>query len=301
MTPLHIQALRGWYQFVNARAWRKSKFDIPNREHAVPLTPHAITVQEYAHPDGGSKPLIFYFHGGGWVIGNLLTHDGFCKALSHYTGHSVIAFDYRRAPDDYYPAAHDDALEAANWLIDNNRIITPFNGRFVMAGDSAGGNLAITVATEIREQNRHHLVGVLSLYPVADHYEAGYGSYIEQANPGGLSAKMMRGCWDTYLGGQSPAAADRARLMQSPLLSRLNNLLLITAERDPLKDEGIALGDRCKAEGVAVEHHHFESAQHGFACSEGETEDFVALMALVNHWLSGLDSETTPDARGRTF
>ena len=99
------------------------------------------------------KPMVIYAHGGGWVVGNLDTHDRFCRALSLESGCSLISIDYRLAPEYQFPAAHDDCLDASRWVIDNLDNLAPNNGMFILAGDSAGGNIAIASTLALQHQS----------------------------------------------------------------------------------------------------------------------------------------------------
>jgi acetyl esterase len=236
------------------------------------------------------RPLIVYFHGGGWVIGDLDTHTPFCHVLHQRSGCNVIAVDYRLAPEQPFPAAPDDCLAATRWIAEH---IGDFGGsdhRVVVAGDSAGGNLASVVCLGADPELREKIAGEVVIYPVTDHYDAGFPSYVERAKGQTLTADLMRWFWDTYLAGGKPGGSDEARAFpaRSSALGTLPSTFLVTAEYDPLRDEGIAFSEQLREAGVALEYRHFGNAAHGFACSEGPNEDFEAMIVDLLAWLEKL-------------
>ena len=198
--------------------------------------------------------------------------------------------DYRLAPEHPFPAAPDDCLAAASWIAGH---IGDFGGsdhRVVLAGDSAGANLASLVCLEADDSLRQAIAGEIVIYPVTEYYNAGFPSYVERARGQTLTARIMFFFWDTYLGGNSPndPATTRAFPLRSASLATLPPTFLVTAEFDPLRDEGIAYGDKLKEAGIDLEYHHFENAAHGFACSEGPNEDYWTMMDRLNVWLEKL-------------
>ena len=131
------------------------------------------------------RPLIIYFHGGGWTIGDLDTHHPFCLHLANQTRCTVMSVDYRLAPEHPFPTAHNDALAASRWIIDNLNALAPNNGEVVIAGDSAGGNLTLATAARLPDEPR--LRGCLMMYPAIQHYHAAMRSYTEHAKSGPLT------------------------------------------------------------------------------------------------------------------
>ena len=285
---LKVWAFRWWYRLSSYLAWRKFNDGPAGTGLNIPTGNGTVPARSYTGASGSEHPLIVYFHGGGWLIGDLNTHDHCCRALARHTGCSVVAIDYRLAPEHPYPAAHDDCLAATHWLAESLPSMPPCDGRIILAGDSAGGNLAVCSALEADERARKTLAGVLSIYPVTDHYSADFGSYTERATGQLLTRDLMQWFWDTYLGDTGPDDAMRARPLLSENLAQLPPLMVVTAERDPLRDEGAALAQRCRDTGVPVDYRHYGDAEHGFACSEGETADFLALMDQLKQWLEDL-------------
>ena len=231
-----------------------------------------------------------FMHGGGYVIGDLETHDRLCQRLAAHGGVRVLAIDYRLAPEHPFPAAHEDAMAASRWIIDNLNALAPNNGEVVIAGDSAGGNL--TLATAVRLPDEPRLRGCLMIYPAMQHYHAAMRSYTEHAKSGPLTTSIMRWFMDTYLDGLAPA--DPATEIMFPgkriPLSGFPRSLLVTAEKDPLRDDGRRLANALQRAGVTVQHEHFSQEAHGFPCSEGPTPGHERFMSVTKGWIESISA-----------
>ena len=288
---IKVRAYRSYYRISNARAWRGYTTSGAFTDLRIPLHGISIGARLYNNALGGQRPLIVYLHGGGWVIGDLETHHPFCQALSQASGCSVIALDYRLAPEHRFPAALDDCLGATRWIAQHAAMLGTNNSRLVIAGDSAGGNLATCTCLELDPECRAAIAGQALIYPATDHYSAGFASYIERATGQVLTTRLMQWFWDTYLGGQSAQAPQlqRAFPLRSSRLASLPPTFLVTAQKDPLRDEGRAYGEKLQQAGVPVSSHHFANAAHGFACSEGPHADFHSFMQHFTTWLAQLD------------
>ena len=288
---IRVWGLRTYYGFISPRSWRGSGYDAPHADRPIQAGDVTLTARFYANEKGGQKPVIVFFHGGGWVIGDLESHHPFCQALSTHSGCSVISVAYRLAPEHPFPAAHDDCLAATRWLAEHATELVPGNGKLVLAGESAGANLATCTCLEIDATTRAKIVGELLIDASTVHYSAGFSSYTEHANDQALSAATSRWFWDTYLA-QLPAddpAAQRASPLRSPHIAGLPPTLLVTAEKDPLQDEGKAYAEQLRQSGVPLAYYHFENAEHIFACSQGPNPDVLILLDHVNTWLAQLD------------
>jgi acetyl esterase len=283
LQALKVWVLRQYYRRMSARGWRDYPQTTDHSLLQIPGPQGQLAVRMYQGEQSADQPLLIYFHGGGWVIGDLDTHHPFCQALCAHTGSTVLSVDYRLAPEHPFPAAHEDCLAATQWVIGHLADLPPSNGTVVVAGDSAGGNLAVATALQLQEQGESALAGVLSIYPVADHYRSGYPSYDDKGKGFTLTKNLMVWFWDTYL--QRAGLDWRAAPLRAQGLGNLPPTLLITAEHDPLRDEGIALGKAIKQAGGRLTYRHVPNAQHGFACSEGETDDFLQLMREIKQWL----------------
>lgn len=213
---------------------------------------------------GETPPVTLYFHGGGWVLGGLDTHDATCRELAEASGSAILSVDYRLAPEARYPAAAEDCYDACGWAIANASRLGVDAARLAVAGDSAGGNLAAAVSLMARDRGGPALRHQLLIYPVTD---ANFDMPSYTANGGGeyfLSTGAMRWFWDHYLGETPAEAADLARLLHTPDLTGLAPATVITAEYDPLKDEGNAYAQRLAEAGVATDHHVAPGMIHGF-------------------------------------
>jgi acetyl esterase len=285
-----VWAFRKYYRFISARGWKGHSSDVHWGALEIPSDAGPIHGRIYNSSAGADKPLIVYFHGGGWVIGDLQTNHPFCLELAQRCDTTVIAIDYRLAPEHPFPAGPDSCLAAIRWIAGHIGDFGPSNGRLVIGGDSAGGNLAAASCLELEEPVRALVAGALILYPAVDHYHAAFPSYTERATGQTLTTSFMFWFWDTYLAGADPAspAVQRAFPLRSDDLGSLPPTLLVTAEFDPLRDEGKAFGDKLREAGVDLQYRHFDNAAHGFACSEGPNEDYQAMMVDVTGWLGRL-------------
>jgi acetyl esterase len=212
---------------------------------------------------GKPQSALIYFHGGGWVIGDLDTHDQVCRALANATPCVVVSVDYRLAPEHKFPAAAEDAIAATRWIGANAQRLGIDAARLAVGGDSAGGNLAAVVSLDARDRGAPRLAFQLLIYPATD-MRMGWPSLERHAEQLPLTRAGMHWFVDHYL----TKADDRTDWRASPLLARsfagLPPALVITAGFDPLSDEGQAYADALRKAGVAVTRERFEGQVHGF-------------------------------------
>ena len=234
----------------------------------VPGPTGGIPVRWYRPSPEAGLPVTLYFHGGGWTVDDLDTHDHLCRRLASRAHTVVVSVAYRRGPEHPYPAAVEDAYAATMWVaaIGQERGVDP--ARLAVADDSAGGNLA-TVVTLLCRDRRGPAVRFQALaYPVTDHWQAGRASYSQYADGYTLTREFMKWTFGHYL----PDGFDHADPYLFPLraadLSGLPAALIVTAEFDPLRDEGRAYAERLRAAGAAVEHVHLDDQMHGFLLQE---------------------------------
>lgn len=216
-------------------------------------------------PEGdGPFPGVVFLHGGGWVIGDLDTHDNICRALSKRADAVVVSVDYRRAPEHPFPAPLEDSIDATDWVADNAAMLGIDPRRLVIAGDSAGGNMATVVAAKARDTERSPIALQVLVYPVTDLTRFDTGSHREFAEDHFLTGSLMEWFTSHYV----PRVADRADPDASPAfipdLSGLPAALVITAECDPLRDEGEAYAKRMQDHGVAVTLTRYDGMIHPF-------------------------------------
>jgi cation diffusion facilitator CzcD-associated flavoprotein CzcO/acetyl esterase/lipase len=198
----------------------------------------------------GPHPIVVYFHGGGWVLGDAQSDDPFCRDLCRRSGMIVLSVDYRHAPEHRFPAAAEDGHSALRWVADHATALGGRPGPLLVAGWSAGGNIAAVTCQLARDRGGPAIAGQLLVCPVTDGtFE--WPSYSENATGYFLTRSLMYWFWDLYC-----APADRSDPRASPLRGRLEGLppaFVLTAEFDPLRDEGIAYAETLAATGVPVE------------------------------------------------
>jgi acetyl esterase len=217
---------------------------------------------------GDRQPALLFFHGGGWVFGDLETHDNLCRALANSAGCAVISVDYRLAPEHKFPAAVDDCWAALQWTVRNADALSLDKARFAVAGDSAGGNLATVVALMARQNGGPQLAQQILLYPVTD-LEMTSNSYRELGSSYNLTAASMRWFRNHYLGTSADISDWRASPILAKDVSKLPPTFIAVAGCDPLRDEGVAFGELLERNGVAVTLKKFPGQMHGFASMSG--------------------------------
>lgn len=214
------------------------------------------------HP--GAQPCLIFYHGGGWAVGDLDTHDHMCRHLAHGSGAIVIAVDYRLAPEHKFPAALEDCLAAVHWVVNSAEELAIDPARIAIGGDSAGGNLSAAVTIALRDSNGPKLALQLLLYPAVD-FTADNESIRENATGYLLTRAALEMFTDLYL----PNRAARSDPRASPLLQRnhadLPRAFVQTAEFDPLRDEGRDYAEALMAAGCPVEYKCYPGVVHGFA------------------------------------
>ena len=223
-----------------------------------------IPVRIYA-PEPGARPLplLVYFHGGGFVLCDLDTHDPTCRALAKRAGCVVVSVDYRLAPEARFPAAPEDCFAAARWAAANAASLGADPRRVAVAGDSAGGNLAAVVSILARERGGPALVHQLLVYPVTD-WDFETCSYRENAEGYLLTRDMMRWFHGHYFAKPEEAADPLAAPLRAPDLRGLPPATVLTAEFDPLRDEGEAYAARLREAGVPTTLTRYDGMFHGF-------------------------------------
>jgi acetyl esterase len=208
-------------------------------------------------------PVLVYFHGGGWVIGDLDTHDTLCRELANNSGCAVVAVDYRMAPEHRFPAAVDDAVAATRWVREHAGELGVDASRMAVGGDSAGGNLAAVVAIAARDAGDLPIVFQLLIYPATDQ-RRGSPSHINNGQGYLLTRETMDYFHDHYITDKALDLDWRASPLLSADLSKLPPALVLTAGFDPLRDEGLQYAQRLTQSGTRSTHISFERQIHGF-------------------------------------
>jgi acetyl esterase len=254
----------------------RAKMNAAAAAQLVPLQPvHSIVDRTIAGPDGPipvriyspsadvGLPVLVWLHGGGWVIGNLDTHDPMCRRMCASSGAIVVAVDYRLAPEAKFPCAVDDCVAAWEWVTNHADEFGGDPRRVALGGDSAGGNLAAVVPLIARERGLQAPALQLLVYPVTDH-EFESASMIENAKGYGLETEHIGWFFDHYARSDDDFGDWRCSPLQAPDLAGLPPAVVITAEFDPLRDQGEAYGRRLQAAGVPTEIVRADGLFHGF-------------------------------------
>jgi acetyl esterase len=232
-------------------------------DRTIPGPAGEIPVRIYAPAAEGPLPALIWYHGGGWVIGSLETHDGLCREIVDAAGCMVVSVDYRLAPEHKFPAGVDDSYAAACWVSSHAAEIGADPARIAVGGDSAGGHLAAVVAMTARDQDGPPLVLQLLVYPALEH-EFSRPSMIENAEGYLLTADGMRWFYRHTLNDPSEGADPRVSPIRAESLADLPRAFVITAEFDPLRDQGLAYADALAAAGVPVTSTTYDGVFHGF-------------------------------------
>lgn len=232
----------------------------------IPAAGGEIPARVYTPAGAGPHPVLMNFHGGGWVIGDLETADTISRDFCRTANCVVVSVDYRLAPEHPYPAAAEDCIAATRWVADNMQAVGG-NGKLAVTGESAGGNLAAVVA---QADNAPDICFQLLAYPVVDH-DLSRASYSENGEGYLLDTATMSWFWDIYC----PDTARRSEPAASPLhaesLQGQPPAMVVTAEFDPLRDEGKAYADALTAAGVATTYH----------CADGLIHDFFGMATVL--------------------
>ena len=237
-------------------------------EHATPGPAGPLTIRLYEPADAGGQalPILVYYHGGGWIRGDLDSHDDVCRYLCHHAGCLVASVDYRLAPEHRFPAALDDCDAATRWVAGNAGRLGADPARLAIGGDSAGGNIACGVTLKARERGEPAIAFQLLIYPATD--LAGE-SESKRLYSSGYLLNSMPFYVASYIGPEGDAAAPFASPLHAADLSDLPPACVLTAGFDPLRDEGEAYAKRLQAAGVAVEYRCHEDMIHGFVSITG--------------------------------
>jgi acetyl esterase len=235
------------------------------RDLTVPGPGGTIPCRLYrgANTRDAALPVLVFFHGGGWVIGDLDTHDVVCRRLANAGECAVLSVDYRLAPEHKFPAAVEDCLAVTAYVASEAAFLGLDGSRIAVGGDSAGGNLAAVVALHARDQGGPALRLQLLIYPATD-FAMQHPSHTTRGAGYLLTHNTMIWFRDAYLRGEADITDWRASPLCAPDVSNLPAAYLITAGFDPLCDEGAAYAERLKAFGVAVQHMHLPAQIHGF-------------------------------------
>ena len=255
------------------------------RELRVPGPAGVMGVRLYTPSGQGPHPLLVFFHGSGFVMLDLDTHDDICRRLCAGASCVVASVDYRLAPEHKFPAAPDDCLAATRWLAAHALEIDADASRIVVAGDSAGGCLAAVTALRIRDEGGPALRGQLLFYPVTDYPSEPRNSYRAFGAGYGLTSEGMAWFWDQYLADPAAANHHHASPLRAHSPAGLPAACVLVAEFDVLHDEGKAYARLLRQAGIPVVQRSYAGMNHGFLKYAGVLEEASAAVRDACDWL----------------
>lgn len=259
----------------------------------------SVPVRIYQPVRRTGAPAVLYAHGGGWSIGSLDGADGICRTLAARTGFTVVSVDYRQAPEHPYPAPLDDVWTALTWLAGEDCELAVDPERIAVAGDSAGGNLAAATALRARSEDGPRIAAQLLVYPALDD-AADLPSYRTFAEAPLLTTRDVRWFWRLYLGEAADSEATYARPGAAARLEGLAPTAVLTAEQDPVRDDGEQFARRLARAGVPTWTKRYEGVYHGFFAFPGllSAAD-EALRDAADYLMSVLTPEASADQQRR--
>jgi acetyl esterase len=258
---------------------------IPSPAGSIPARIYTPTRLRKA---SGLAPALVFFHGGGWVIGDLDSHDVVCRKLADEGELMVVSVDYRLAPEHKFPAAVDDAIAATKWIAGNARQLGIDAAGLMVGGDSAGGNLAAVVAIAARDGDGPDIAGQVLIYPAID-FAMTHPSHSEPETSILLTHSVIKWFRDHYLNGAVDVGDWRASPVRARTLAGLPPAYVLTAGADPLRDEGDEYARRLKEAGVPVTYRHFSGQFHGFFTMGKLLQQANVAATEIGVWLKALN------------
>lgn len=245
------------------------------------VTNDDIPVRVYVPEREGPYSVLVYYHGGGWVLGDLDTYDATCRALTNEADSMVVSVDYRLAPEHKFPTPLEDCYKATQWVFDTAETLQVDTNNVAIGGDSSGGNLAAAVAQLARDRDGPSFTHQSLIYPVTDH-SFDTTSYEENAKGYLLTKDDMEWFWDHYLRNDIDGKNPYASPLRAQSLKDLPPATVITCGFDPLRDEGAAYASELEAAGVDVRHVNFDACIHGIAQFLIEPMDLTPSRELID-------------------
>lgn len=231
--------------------------------------PHAdLPITIYTPEGQGPFPAIVYFHGGGWVAGNTFMTEVQHQMVGRACGAVVVSVNYQKAPEHKFPIPFDDCYATLEWVVENAESLNVDPRKIGIAGESAGGNIAAGVAIKARDEKGPTVAFQILIYPVVDH-KFDYPSMIENAEGYALTTEAMKWYWQQYINSAADLDNPYCRPLAATNFSNLPKTYLITADLDPLRDEGIAFVNELKEGNTEVIHRNYPTLVHGFLLMQG--------------------------------
>ena len=260
MDPGVVRAIMAQTKNVDMELEQVAK--VEEREIRVGSDSH-INVRIYTPKGDGPFPIFIYYHGGGWVLGNLDGADPSCRVLANKTRSVVVSVDYRLAPEFKFPIPAEDSYAALIWVKENARLINGNASKIIVGGDSAGGNLATVVSMMARDRKGPDISAQVLIYPVTD-LSHNTNSYLEFAEGFGLNRNLMIWFGQHYIRNEEDKVHPYVAPLKSDNLNHIPSAFVITAENDVLRDEGSAYAERLEEAGVKVNYRLENGLVHGY-------------------------------------
>ncbi len=268
MEKLSVKSIRRIYDGFDKLFGIPRYSNVQTADIMVPASHYEIPIRIY-RPQGIAKLSMVYFHGGGYVIGGFASHDNFCRMLASQSQMNIIAVDYRLAPECQYPVALDDSIVAWNWIIDNAERLQLGAGTIGIGGDSAGGNIAAILAMQLFSASLPNKALTARpafqflLYPLVD-FRSQSESFQRYGKGLFLTERLAHFFHECYLGGVNQSEIDSMSLAFMENMSKAPDTIIVTAEYDILRDEGLDLVEKLQRAQVPVSHLHLDDCTHGF-------------------------------------
>lgn len=257
-------------------------------DRKVTVGDHQVPVRIFFPSEEGTYPLIIYFHGGGFVTGNIDSYSNLCHYMAQTTQHIVLSVDYRLAPEHPFPAAVEDCYAVVKEVVTNALLFQITPDEITLAGDSAGGNLAAVISLMGRDRGEFQINKQILLYPLVsnDHSESSpYASVHENGTDYFLTTKRINNYIDLYITKREDLTNPYFAPILAEDLSNQPETLIVTAEFDPLRDEGEAYGERLRESGNVVEIYRMPDVLHGFFSLSPLKQEVKSCYTLINEFL----------------
>ena len=259
----------------------------------IPGAAGPIPVRIYTPSGAGPFPVVVYFHGGGWVIASKVVYDGGARGIAKQANAIVVSVDYRLAPEAKFPAAWDDALAAYKWVASNAASINGDPKRLALAGESAGGNLAVATAVAARDARLPQPRAILAVYPVAQTGNLETRSYVDSATAKPLNKAMIGWFVDKLFANPADKSDPRVDIVHANL-SGLPPTTIINAQIDPLREDGVLLADALKKAGVKVDRKLYSGVTHEFFGTAAVVKEAANAQAYAGKQLRAAFAVSTP-------
>lgn len=257
-------------------------------DYEIYIENHKIPVRIFSPEKDGKFPILLFFHGGGWVTGNIESYNKVCMNMAKLTNHIVVSVDYRLAPEHRFPAALEDCYEVARILFTNEKLLNVYNDDITIIGDSAGGNLAAALSLMARDKKEFNIKRQILIYPSTynDHSEKSpFPSIKENGKDYLLTSKRICDYMDLYMQSEDNLSNSYFAPLLSSDFSNQPNTLIITAEFDPLRDEGEEYGKKLREAGNVVEIYRIKEGLHGFFALPPRFPQVKLCYDIINHFL----------------